>query len=609
VLISFRKRLSSPVKQFVTVLVLILLMLIILVPLGIIIMRCVQGCLDRELYQQILTMRRSLVDTSYYLRDEAHLLAEFDAFEDTMATHDDRQLRRLMALYQRTHGSDGIYLISDSDSVLTLSTSPHLDDATVLGLDIVKMGFNGRSIAKIATADGKIWLMSVMPHAKASGEIDAVFLLTREVNSTFLDTLAGGVSGVVVLTDGEIQVRSDAGDIPAAVSDSLHQAIESQTEEVLQPYTIRVDKAPYRVLVAPLMLPNSGPYAIALIKNAENVYKALWHTIRWGIVFGILIIALALLLIQFHIANIFRPLHSLNRSMQRIAAGELDEPLEPSGVAEIYDLTISFDQMRLRLKELIEHERALTESLEEQVEEKSRALADVCRVREHLLAQLISSQEEERRRVSRELHDSTSQELANLIVRLGVLSRIAEEEEVLEQLTVLRTQAVQTLEGVNRIVLDLRPGLLDEYGLVPAVHWYADVRLEPLGISAKMEVRGTPYEISSYAQASIYRVIQEAINNIAQHAHATEVMIHIEWQDEQLRVEIEDNGRGFDTETAFDIANGHYGLLGMRERVFLLNGTLDIQSSPGSGTRVIIEVPYALNIARKNGQDQSTPCR
>jgi len=604
--ISTLRNLSSPVKQFITILVACLLLFAFLAPLGLMVMRHVQGSLDRELYHQMLTMRRWFVDTGYYLRDEARLLAEFDAFEDTLNSHDEMQLRRLMALYQRTHGSDGIYLITDAAEVLTASASPRLDEATVIGLDIVRKGFNGQTLAEMITADGKIWLMAVAPHAKPDGVIDAVFLITREVDPAFLQTFSHGLNGTIALTDGVVQVRSSSVEMPEEISASLHQAVESQTGEMLQPYTVRSDGVSYRVLAAPLMVTHSGSYAIALIKNAESVNAALWRSVQWGAVLGVISIVLALALVQFHIVNIFRPLRSLTKSTKRIAAGHLDEPLEVSGVAEVYDLAVNFDRMRARLKALLERERMLAESLELQVEKKSQALAEVCRVREHLLAQLISSQEEERRRVSRELHDATSQELANLIVRLGALSRMVEDEEVLKQINVLRTQAVQTLEGVNRIVLDLRPGLLDEYGLVPAVHWYADARLESTGISARMDVKGSPHEISSYAQASIYRMVQEAINNVAQHSQASEVVIRIDWRAEELQIEVEDDGIGFDTETAFDVANGHYGLLGIRERVALLSGALDIQSSPGAGTRIIIRVPYALNTARKNGKDQSS---
>ena len=138
---------------------------------------------------------------------------------------------------------------------------------------------------------------------------------------------------------------------------------------------------------------------------------------------------------------------------------------------------------------------------------------------------------------------------------------------------------------------------------MPAVQWYADARLSPQGVSVKVKVKGAPRELSSYAQASIYRVIQEAINNIVQHARATEAEIRIEWQEEQLWIEVQDNGRGFDVHSVCGSATGHYGLLGMKERIILLGGVMDVQSSPGEGVLLAFQIPYTLNAVRKNDQD------
>ncbi len=600
--ISFWRRLSTPIKQLLILLLLVLLLILFLVPLSIMSMQRVQHYLDGELYHQTLALRSWFVEEGYYLRDEAKLLAEFDAFEDMLSSHDDVQLRRLMTLYQSTHDADGVYLLTESSKTFTSSAAPPLDDQTVWGLDLVKMGFNGQSVAELVTLDGKIWLMSVAPHIKPDGGIDAVFLIVRDVDAAFLEQLASGLNAMVILTDGDVQAASHSGETPNILSASLKRAIAGETDDGLRPFTIRSDDSSYRLLAAPLATTHANAYAIVLVKDADIVDATLWQTIRWGAVFGVIIIGLVLLLVQFHIVEIFRPLQSLVRSTQRIAAGELDEPLEPSGVAEVYELGIGFEMMRSRIKDLLERERSLSKDLESRVQETSRALDDVCRAREHLLAQLISSQEEERRRVSRELHDETSQGLANLIVRLGALTRLVDDEDILAQLQLLRTHAVDTLEGVNRIVMDLRPGLLDAYGLVPAVEWYADARLAPHGVSVRIKVTGTPRELSSYAQASIYRVIQEAINNILQHAQASKALIQIHWQEEQLRIVIQDDGRGFDVQTAFAEATEHYGLLGMRERVSLLNGALYVQSAPGEGARLVVEIPYSLNSVRQNGE-------
>jgi len=601
--ITLWRRLSTPAKQLIILLLLVLVVALFSVPLGIMSMRRVQTCLDQELYHQTLALRGWFIDKGYNLKDEAKLLSEFDAFGDALATHDDVQIRRLMTLYQSAHEADGVYLILRNRVVYSSSVSPPLPGEAVAGLDMVRSGGGGQSLTGMVTLDEKIWMMSVAPHIDSVGGIDGVFLIVQEIDSAFLDKLARGMNGSIVLTDGEVFVKSYSGPISEAVSNALRRAKDSQTEAVLQPITVHYDSGRYRALVVPLETSNSGVYAIAVTKNADIVDEALWLTLRWSMAFGLVALVLIVLLVQFHVVEIFRPLRSLVVSTKRIAAGDLDEPLAPTGVAEVYELALNFETMRSRLKALLERERSLSESLEMQVQETSQALDDVCRARENLLAQLISSQEEERRRVSRELHDETSQALANLIVRLGTLSRTVDDENVLSQLQMLRSHAAETLEGVNRIVMDLRPGLLDEYGLVPAVQWYADARLTSQGIPTQVKVSGTPRELSSYAQASVYRAIQEAINNIAQHAQASEVMIRIAWQEEQLWIEIQDDGRGFDLDQVCHVASGRYGLLGMKERIILLGGVMDVQTSPGEGVLLVLQIPYSLNTMRNDGRD------
>lgn len=597
--ITFWRRLSTPVKQLIIVLILVILLFAFLIPFSMMVTRRVQACLDSELYHQGLALRSWFTDELYYLREEARLLAESESIEDLIASHDDKQLRRLMGLYQNAHEADAIYLITNSNEIYTSALSPPLDPETVRELALVEMGFHGQVFAEMLTVENRIWLMSVAPHRSNDSAIDAVFLIIREVDSGFLERLVGSLNEVIVLTDGNVVVQSHAGYVPEQVLNSLTQTVRGRVDEHLQPYTVRFNGMSYRALTLPLMSSHTGTYAIALVKNAEIVANTMWVTLRGGAIFGFIGIIIALLLVQFHVVEIFRPLRALVKSTQRIAAGQLDEPLEPTGVAEVYELATNFEIMRARLKELLDRERSLSENLEVEILEKSVALEEMCRSREQLMAQLISTQEEERRRISRELHDETSQELANIIVRLGTLARMVEDDEILEKLQELRTEAVRALEGVNRIVMNLRPGFLDEYGLVPAVQWYANARLEPQGVQVKMKVTGAPRELSPYAQASIYRMVQEAINNIYQHAQAKNVSIRFDWLPDALRIEIQDDGRGFDLDEALK-TEGHYGLLGIQERVTLLNGTLKIQSSPGHGTHLIIHIPYILNTARNN---------
>jgi len=581
---------------------LVALLMAFLIPFSKMVSRRVQECLDSELYRQGLSLRTRFTDELFYLREEAQLLAEMENISALVANHNESRLRHLMALYQSTHDSDGIYLITNTSEIYTSSLAPPLDKDTVAKLAVVQMGFNGQSFGEMVTVDGHIWMVSGAPHLTPEGTIDAVFLILREVDADFLESLIGGLIELVVLTDGQVMVQSRAGETPKALLNSFAQVLDSQSNVVMRPFTFRSEGSPFRALILPLATPHSHTYAVALVKNARIIHETRWATLRWGSLFGLIGIIVTLMVVQFHVVEIFRPLQGLVASTKRIAEGDLDAPLEPSGAADVYELATHFERMRQQLKNLLEKERSLSENLEEKVLEKSEALEEMCRAREQLMARLISSQEEERRRVSRELHDETSQELANLIIRLGTLARITQDESILPQLEELRIEAARTLEGVNRIVMDLRPGLLDEYGLAPAIQWYANARLESQGIPVNITISGTPREFTPHVQASIYRMIQEAINNISQHAQATQVDIRMDWLDDAMKIVVQDNGQGFDPNLFEQPTEGHFGLLGIQERVVLLNGSFDIESAPGQGTKIIIEIPYHLNTTKDHDQ-------
>ena len=239
---------------------------------------------------------------------------------------------------------------------------------------------------------------------------------------------------------------------------------------------------------------------------------------------------------------------------------------------------------------IIECMRDITER--QRAEEKLKHYAERLRA---LTAQLIEVAEAERQRVARELHDETSQALANLVVTLGMIARLSKDDETTQRLEVAKQQVIETLEGVKRIILDLRPRLLDDYGLQSAIQWYAEERLCQAGIDAVVEVHGSPVRMPPHAETEIFRVVQEAINNIARHAHATKARVSLHWKPHSLEVEVQDNGCGFDFQKVMDGTEQDraLGLLGMQERMTLIGGTLAIRSAPGAGTLVRLQVPLS----------------
>lgn len=210
--------------------------------------------------------------------------------------------------------------------------------------------------------------------------------------------------------------------------------------------------------------------------------------------------------------------------------------------------------------------------------------------------QITRAQEDERKRVARELHDESSPPLLLLIQRLDAIAssqkpRLPQRFKV--DLEDIRTQAIEALEGLRRYAQDLRPRILDDLGLVPALEWMAENLVKDYGIDTKVEVAGDEKDLSDESQLLLFRIAQEALSNIRRHANASRAWIRMEFHDDKLFLIVEDNGKGFEIPQRIgDLAGvGKLGLAGMQERSRLLGANLEIQSAPAKGTTITVEVP------------------
>ncbi|MBP2626273.1 MAG: DegS sensor signal transduction histidine kinase [Firmicutes bacterium] len=205
-------------------------------------------------------------------------------------------------------------------------------------------------------------------------------------------------------------------------------------------------------------------------------------------------------------------------------------------------------------------------------------------------SKIIKAQEEERRRVSREIHDGPAQAMANIVFRAEVCERLIDIDMVRakKEFADLREQVRICLKETRKIIFDLRPMTLDDLGLVPTVKRFLDTAKERSGIISAVRVLGEERRLDSYVEVGLFRTIQEAVNNVEKHAEASVINIVMEFRREMLSVTIEDNGKGFDT--AENVGSESFGLVGMRERINLLNGELFIKSVKGTGTKITIKV-------------------
>jgi len=219
---------------------------------------------------------------------------------------------------------------------------------------------------------------------------------------------------------------------------------------------------------------------------------------------------------------------------------------------------------------------------------------------QRLLQHALTAQEEERKRIARELHDETSQSITSLTLSLQAIIGIAElkgigDSEFITRLKTTHANAVRAGNEIVKLMKELRPTLLDELGLPAAIHRYAKDALQTQGVNVSTEFKGMERRLRPEAEVTLFRIAQGAIGNILEHAKASNASIKLECDDSECVLRIEDDGKGFDVNklTRVDTRGRGAGLFTMKERVGLVGGACHVESSPGKGTRVIVEVPIS----------------
>ncbi|WP_437342361.1 sensor histidine kinase [Jeotgalibacillus marinus] len=206
--------------------------------------------------------------------------------------------------------------------------------------------------------------------------------------------------------------------------------------------------------------------------------------------------------------------------------------------------------------------------------------------------QIIEAQEEERKRLSREIHDGPAQMMANVLIRSDLIERVYKDkgaEQACIEIGNLKKMVRSTLSEVRRIIYDLRPMALDDLGLIPTLRKYLNSFEEySNGTKLSFVQIGEEFRLNPKYEVSLFRLIQESVQNALKHAHAKEITVKIESRRDRIVVVIKDNGKGFD---ASQKKVGSFGLIGMRERVKLLAAEMSVNSKPGSGTIIMIQVP------------------
>ena len=272
-------------------------------------------------------------------------------------------------------------------------------------------------------------------------------------------------------------------------------------------------------------------------------------------------------------------------------------------------LTASNQKLTEEIERRREVERDLhfTEVAQRLLLEKSLVLQGQLREMSH---EVLQAQEEERKRISRELHDVVVQTLVGISVHVADLAQSAEGTPRSLQLKIANTHRLveKSVETVHQFARELRPGVLDDLGLIPALHAHLKEFMEKTGIRASLKVFAGIENSASPIRTAIYRITQEALVNVVRHAHASHVEVSVQELNQMIRLEITDDGEGFEVATISDPrTNKRLGLVGMKERAEMIGGIFTLESSPGSFTTVRVEIPPAVDQSTKSKKTKSIP--
>ncbi|MER2126605.1 sensor histidine kinase [Solibacillus sp. FSL H8-0523] len=217
------------------------------------------------------------------------------------------------------------------------------------------------------------------------------------------------------------------------------------------------------------------------------------------------------------------------------------------------------------------------------------------KIKQEFGIRIIKAQEEERKRLSREIHDGPAQMMANVLMRSNLIDRIYREkgaEKALQEIQDLKVNVRNALSEVRRIIYDLRPMALDDLGITPTLKKYLSTVMEyNPGADIQFISYNNERRISSDYEVAIFRLVQESVNNALKHGKSSLIHVKIEWLRDEINVVVKDNGKGFDTD---NVREGSFGIIGMKERIDLLKGTINISSAVGKGTTVLMKIPLPI---------------
>ena len=515
-----------------------------------------------------------------------------------------------------------VFLVDRAGQVIA-AQPPLTGTLSFVEIDPVRAALGGKAFAvsRYAQPVGELGPspLAAVPIRNSSGEVIYALVINIDLTSpnirTFTDPIGLGKTGYMDLGDiggtilastrpERVGSQSDHGNTLASLIRDHRQAVSACHD--CHTSTERAEPSPEVLAFAPL---DRAPWGVTVRQSEAEVFASTY--LLQTRIFTLMVIVLvgALVMAYLMSRSIITPVHALTMATRRIAKGDLESPIQVRGPDELGVLSRSLDEMRVRLKNSTEEIQALNRDLDARVKERTaayeaaarenaRLYAEVQRkeqLRGELLHRVISAQEDERKRIARELHDETSQGLSALMIGLDtVRMALANDPPKADaHLQSCKSISETLLKNVHRLIADLRPTLLDDLGLVPAIAWYGEQRLQPRGIAFRLQEDDPRIRLPLPVETALFRIAQEAITNVTRHAHATTVTVRLSYHDRWVTLQVADDGAGFDPQVVqtTDWDGKSLGLRGMQERVTILGGKFDLVTAPGNGTTITARVP------------------
>ncbi len=407
----------------------------------------------------------------------------------------------------------------------------------------------------------------------AARSIDPIFINNLyELHRLIQDTITNNEDVVYLFiqdTQGNVLVDSfGAGGVPPGLRDL--NAVSGEERYCLS--TFYTESGLIHDIAVPVFDGRAGTVRLGL--GEESLNRIVNDMVR-SLIFYMVIILMLGIPASFFFANlVLAPVQELIRGTRAVAAGDLSIRAVLWGKDELGQLAEAFNFMADKLQEYRNESLAKEE------------------LRIRLVNKLITAQEDERKRIARELHDETAQSLTSIKLLLKVIEDTQDLGQAKKMAGLLRQMVSKAMEDVSALARDLRPSVLDDMGLEVSLANHIERCSAILNKNIDFHLHGLQnHRFPSYVETTVYRIVQEALTNVMRHTQAENISVVVRYGDGILTAIVEDDGIGFDPEAVAGSGGRGLGLFGMKERAMLVGGTLEIESEHGAGTTVYLHIP------------------